>query len=129
MIDFEAEGFDELVDVMRVVPDRVMRELPRIGRKGSQNVKTEWAADVSRSRHFGQIARTINYDERSAFGVYEAEVGPDRRFRAARIVGIGTFGGANGGGGTLPVPDKYIRSEGPRIESEMSDLVDKVLGK
>lgn len=129
VIDIEPEGFDELARVMRVVPDQVMRELPRVGRKGAQNVKTEWAARVGQSRHFGQIAPTINYDERSAFGAYEAEVGPDRRRRAARLAGIAHFGGANGGGGTIGDPQRFADAEGPRMEQAIADLVDKVLGK
>lgn len=129
VIDIEAEGFDELAREFADTEPRIKREMPRIMRKAGVNIKNEWNSAAARSRHF-RIAGTINFDENLHFGaMHEVEVGPDRRRRAARLAGIAHFGGANGGGGTLGDPKKYVDAETPRMEQAIADLVDKVLGR
>ena len=129
VIDIEPEGFDELAREFADTEPRVQREMPRIMRKAGMNIKNEWNTTAARSRHF-RIAGTVNFDENLHFGaMHEVEVGPDRRRRAARLAGIAHFGGANGGGGTLGDPKRFADAEGPRLESAIADLVDKVLGK
>lgn len=137
VIDIEVEGFDELAREFADTEPRVQREMPRIMRKAGVNIKDEWNAAASRSRHF-RIAGTVTFDENLHFGaMHEVEVGPDRsvgrragkRSGPAGLAGIAHFGGANGGGGTLGDPQRFADAEGPRLEQAMSDLVDKVLGK
>lgn len=127
MIEFDASELRQIADDFAALPAKAQADLPRIVRKAAVNVKAEWNAAAAGSQHF-RIAGTVNFDEKDAFGVYEAEVGPDRARRAARLAGIAHFGGANGGGGTLGDPSRFAENEGPRLESAMSDLIDRVLG-
>lgn len=108
------------------IPPQIAREAKASARKAAVNIKNEWRQNVSRSRYF-RMTHTINFTETTSGETCEAEVGPNRYFRHARLAGIGHFGGANGGGGTLPDPDVYVASEGPRFEQAISDLVAKVL--
>lgn len=107
--------------------DRAMRETGRAGRKGAQNIKDAWNAHAAGSRHFNI---SVSFDEKEAFGVYEAEIGPDRRLRANRLAGIYHFGGANGGGGTGGDPSRFMDAEAPNLEQAIADAAEKaVFGK
>ena len=129
VIDIEPEGFDELAREFADMNPRLQREMPRVMRKAGVNIKRDWSMDAAFSRHF-RLGPTINFDQTVHFGaMHEVEVGPDRWHRAARLAGIAHFGGANGGGGTLGDPKKYVDAETPRMEQAIADLVDKVLGK
>lgn len=94
--------------------------------KGAVNIKDQMRAEMSRSRHFGQIASTISFDVRTvgAFGggVVEAEIGPNRHFRAARLANIAYFGTSRGGG-TVPDPQGALDAEEPRFVAALSALL------
>lgn len=129
MSEFDVSELYELQRELQGAADRAMRETGRIGRRGATNIKRDWSMDAAFSRHF-RLGPTINFDETESFGVYEAEIGPNRRFRAARLAGIAHFGGANGGGGTLGDPTKYLDAEAPGFEKALADAAEKaVFGK
>lgn len=112
---------------LQTVPDSVVRKIPGVVKKGANNIKQTMAADFGRSRSFGMIGKTVSYDiQMDATGV-EAEVGPNKRFRAARLANIAYFGGANGGGGTIRDPERALEEEVPRFEAALSDLLGDIL--
>lgn len=107
------------------------REVTSVVSKGALNIKNQQQAEMARSTHFGRIARTISYDIRTvgAFGggIVEAEIGPNRHWRAARLANIAYFGGARGGGGTVPDPGDALLAEAPRFEQALADLATRHL--
>lgn len=109
------------------VPDSVVRKIRPVVSKGALNIRDQMRAEMSRSRSFGQIAPTINYDLNVQADGMEAEIGPDKRRRAARLANIAYFGGARGGGGTVPDPRGALEAEVPRFESALGKLLEDVL--
>lgn len=109
------------------VPDSVVRKIRPVVSKGALNIRDQMRAEMSRSRSFRQIAPTINYDLNVQADGMEAEIGPDKRRRAARLANIAYFGGARGGGGTVPDPRGALEAEVPRFESALSKLLGDVL--
>jgi hypothetical protein len=98
--------------------------------KGALNVRNQMREEAGRSRHF-TFASSITYDMREggAFGggFVEAEIGPNKRFRSARLANIAYFGGANGGGGTVPDPRGALEAEWPRFEKALGDIAEDAL--
>lgn len=106
------------------------RQSRAVVERGANNIKRQLRDEASQSRHFGQIAPTINYDlrETNAFGggLIEAEIGPDKHWRAARLGNIAYFGTSRGGG-TLPDPQGALEAEAPRFVQALADLAEKNL--
>lgn len=95
--------------------------------KGALNVKTEMIADVSASRHFKGMARSITYDKQNTRGVIRREVGPDKGRRGGALGNIYYFGTSRGGGsGDI---EKPLNSEEPRLLSAMQSLVTRWAGQ
>ncbi len=96
--------------------------------KGALNIKKKMAADFAGSRHFGQVARVVTYDMLGGSDFVEAQIGPET---GGRVVGdlahIAYFGGANGGGGTVPDPEVHLRAEEPVIERYVSEILEALL--
>ena len=126
MTSIDASELLDLAAELGGAYDRIAGETAKIGRRGANNVKRDWREAASKSRYFA-MGHTINYDEREAFGAYEAEVGPDRRYRYARLAGIAHFGGANGGGGTLGDPTRFAEAEAPRLADALAEAAAKAV--
>lgn len=125
MIEFDTSELDALARDFADADKRISRDRDQIGRKAAQNIKSDWNADASQSRHF---RISVSYDETVHFGaVYEAEIGPGRHRRANRLAGIAHFGGANGGGGTLGDPQKYLDAETPTLERYLAEAAEKAV--
>lgn len=104
------------------LPAEKVKKARPIVSKGALNIKNELAADMAGSTYFHQIAPTINYDiEETSKGV-SAEIGPDKRRRAARLAHFAYFGGANGGGGTRQDPKVALENEIPNFEKAIGDV-------
>ena len=114
-------------ELSRVAPE-VARAVPAVVKRGANNVKSSMQADFRESRSFGHIARTVTYDTTvDATGV-EAEIGPDKsRGGGASLAHIAYWGGANGGGGTVPDPLEALAVEVPQFESALGKLIEDVL--
>lgn len=111
----EVVGF---ADRLGRVTSSAQREIEAVVKKGAQNVKTEMVADVAGSPHFKGMAGSISYDR---VGAAEYEVGPDKGRAGGALGNIYYFGTSRGGGsGDI---DKPVRSETPRFEQAMGDLV------
>lgn len=109
------------------VTPKVAAKVPGVVKRGANNVKQTMQSDFSGSRHFGQIGRTVSYDITMDANGVEAEIGPNKRFRAARLANIAYFGGANGGGGTVRDPEHALEEESGRFMKALSDLLGDVL--
>lgn len=124
------------------------REAGRVIAKGAGVIKKRLVAEMLRSRHFRQVARTIRYDVHRAPGVVEAVIGPDMgqvvastaragsRGRRARLRGPGpgtpaplahiAYYGTSRGGGSVPAPYLALHDEAEQIEQRLSRLLAEV---
>ena len=109
-------------------PVKVVREVPKVVKRGANNIKRTMQADFRESRSFGHIARTVSYDVTVDAGGVEAEVGPDKsRGGGASLAHIAYWGGARGGGGTVEDPLGALAIEVPEFESALGKLLEDVL--
>ena len=109
---------------MRRVDERMVRHVIPVVERGAVNVRNHLRDEAARSGHF-RIGRHISYDMRFAGfgsdGAYEAEIGPEKA-GAGRLANIAYFGGANGGGGTIPDPQGAGDAELPRFAQALADI-------
>lgn len=90
--------------------------------RGAQNIKNQLQSEARNSRHF-RLERDISYDiEDDGFA---AEIGPEKGGVGA-LANIAYFGGANGGGGTVPDPRGALEAEVPRFIDQLSQIVDQL---
>lgn len=114
-------------ELSRAAPE-VTRAVPGVVKKGMNNVKSTMQADFRESRSFGHIAKTVTYDVTVDGDGVTGEAGPDKsRGGGASLAHIAYWGGANGGGGTVPDPLEALAIEAPRFEQALSKLLDGVL--
>ena len=123
-----------------------LRRSPRVVRDGvrpviakaSLNIKNDWNDSFRQSRSFKGIAGSVSYDTKVTRDGIEAEVGPDKSRHpglagppktrpAAPMANIAHFGGARGGGGTVPDPQKHLDDEEPRLIKAMGDVISKAI--
>lgn len=116
---------DFSVELGRVGP-KVERRVDAVLRRGALNVKNTMREDLAHSTHFGQVAKTITYDINKDSDGIEAEVGPNKQFRSARIANIAYFGSSRGGGQTADV-ENGLRKEAPRLVEHLRRVMGDVL--
>ena len=90
-------------------------------KKGAVNIKNQLQAEASRSTHF-KIAKAINFTIEENEKSVSAEIGPDKRYRVARIANIAYFGGARGGGRSLPDPRNALEKEAAGFEKWLAKI-------
>ncbi len=101
-----------LASDLRQAPRNLESETKSIISKGGVQIKDRMRSEMGRSRHFGHIARSIDFDEIGSGGTIGVEVGPNAATSSsAPLAGIAYFGGANGGGGTVPDPMQALEDE------------------
>lgn len=122
----DTSELDALGVELQQVGGKVEGALPGAARKSATKIRDDWRTAASKSRHF-KIAETVTFDEKATADGYEAEIGPDRRFPAARLAGIAHFGGANGGGGTIGDPQRFADAEADGFAKAVADLVERAL--
>lgn len=110
--------------------DIVGKTLPVV-KKGATNIKAQMRSEMSSRRHFRQIAPTISYDitgGSAAGGDYiEAEIGPSSEPGSrGNLANIAYFGGAHGGGGSVPDPRGALDTEVPRFLDALADLAEDI---
>lgn len=109
----------------RVAGDAV-KDVDGVLKKGVQNMKTEMIADVSRSSFHG-MSGSITYESHYLPGRARWVVGPDKSRRGGALGNIYYFGTSRGGGtGDI---EKPLRSEGPRLQSELEKLAERWAGQ
>ena len=113
------------VELGRIGP-KVQREVKSVVSKGALNIKNTMREDFKRSTHFGQIGSTINYDLNETANGVEAEIGPNKHWRSARLANIAYFGSSRGGGGTVDV-ENGLRKEMPGFIEHLGRVMGDVL--
>lgn len=108
--------------------DDVAMKAPGVIAKGAVNIKAQLREEMGRSKSFGKLAPSIGYDLTD--DGLEAQIGPKKRAgagptKAGTGANIAYFGGANGGGGTVPDPQGALEAESPRFEAALAALVDE----
>lgn len=103
------------------------REVRAVVTKGALNITKQLADEASQSVHFGQVARSINFDVRSSTGGIEAEIGPDKQRSPSGRLGNIAYFGTSRGGGTLPDPEGALLAEAPAFEQYLLDLAEESL--
>jgi hypothetical protein len=100
------------------IPAAMIPKLKAVVAKSAVVTKDAMRKDASGSKHFKQIARTINYDldvhEFGGDAVIEAEIGPSGA-GSASLSGIAYFGTSRPGGGTLRDPEEALLEEAPNF--------------
>ena len=124
-MSFDFEQVRAFAQTLERKSNKTPRQARGVVSKGALNIKNAWQADAAKSRHFKQVAPTISYDMRASGSIdslfVEAEIGPNKRFRAARLANIYIFGTSRGGGtGTDPM--KFVRDELPSFEKFAGDI-------
>lgn len=114
----DTSGFDDLSRAFRAIPAAMVPKIKGVVAKSAVNTKKIMQSDARKSRHFKQLARTIDYDlkvhEFAGDGVIEAEIGPSGG-GAASLAGIAYFGTSKAGGGTLRNPEDAMLEEAPNF--------------
>ncbi|KQQ98027.1 hypothetical protein ASF74_14945 [Arthrobacter sp. Leaf145] len=114
----DASDLDGLARSFRLIPVEMVPKLKGVVTKSALNTKKIMRKDAAGSKHFKQLARTINYDIKvNSFGgdgVIEGEVGPSGG-GSASLAGIAYFGTSRPGGGTLRNPEDAMLEEAPNF--------------
>lgn len=114
----DSSELDGLADDLEKVPARMVPKLRGVVAKSALNTKKIMQKDARGSKHFKQIAPTIDYDIKvqtfGGDGVIESETGPSGG-GAASLAGIAYFGTSRAGGGTLRDPTDAMLEEAPNF--------------
>lgn len=124
---FDMSQVEALATDLRSTPKQAVDRTRRTVKRAAVDIKEQHRAEMSASRSFGQIASSINFDYRETATTFEAEIGPDKSRRAARLANIAYFGGANGGGGTVPDPENALQKQIPILEKFLGRLLEESL--
>lgn len=91
--------------------------------KGALNIKNQLRSEAEKSPAFKRLAWTVSYDLTEDPSGTEAEIGPEKK-AAGNLGNIAYFGGAHGGGATLPDPQQALDDEADRFMSTLELAVD-----
>ena len=123
-VEIDTHEVKEFASELGRVPAKVVTGIRPAVRKAGVNMKDQLREEMKASRHF-RAAESISFDEGD--GGMAVEVGPTKS-GAGNLANIAYFGGANGGGGTVPDPRGALEAEAPRFEKALTDLVGEILG-
>lgn len=131
-VTVDTSDLRSLAAVLDQAPATVERGLRGAVVKGAVAIKNQLRREMQASEYFKGAARSIDFDVREGtfFGVklVEAEIGPRTGSgEPGALANIAYFGGARGGGGTVPDPQKALDAEAPRFEAAIAGLLDGAL--
>lgn len=117
-IQIDVAEVRQLAHDMRGVEPLLARHLKPAVAKGALNIKNQLRDEAAESGHF-RFAQSISYDLiDNGFG---AEIGPTKG-GAGSLANIAYFGGANGGGGTVPDPSGALEVEADKFGSALAEI-------
>lgn len=122
-ISMDMSQVRELAADMTAVDGRLKRHLIPVVRKGGVNIKNQLRSEAEQSRHF-KFAHLISFDEID--GGYGVEVGPES-VGAGKLENIAYFGGAHGGGGTVPDPRGALEAESSKFLEELGKAAEGLI--
>ena len=121
-MDLDTSELDRLAVELGQAPLKVAKGIPPVVRKGSLNIKNQLTEEMRGSTSF-KGAADMSYETRASGDGFEGEIGPrSDAGRAGNLANIAYFGGANGGGGTVPAPKGGRAAEAPRFVKALEDL-------
>ena len=123
-VEIDTHEVKEFASELGRVPAKVITGVRPAVRKAGVNMKDQLREEMDASKHF-KAANSISFDEGD--GGMAVEVGPTKS-GAGNLANIAYFGGANGGGGTVPDPRNALDAEAPRFEKALTNLVGEILG-
>lgn len=106
----------ELARDLGQVPGKLARNVEKVIPKTGLEMKKRMQADFRKSKHFKQVAKSVDYEVMRADGSISAAIGPNKdRDSSAPLAGIAYFGSSKAGGGTVPDPVVPMRLEAPKF--------------
>lgn len=125
-VGFEFHEVTALLDAVGKASKPAIRDVTGVVAKGALNIKNDWRRRWSGHPHLRALPSTINYDVYSSLKGPAAEIGPDRRRRAAALANIPEFGTVN----NAPIPGgaPALEAERPKFEKALEDVAVKALG-
>ena len=115
----------ELAGDLRRADQKVAKQARAVVSKGALNVKNQLRSDLAASPHFSAAAHTVSYDIKASTSLIEAEIGAVTEGRTVGdLAHLAYFGGAHGGGGTVPDPQEALAAEEPAFIDALIDLVE-----
>jgi hypothetical protein len=124
---FDTSEIDRFAADLRATPKQAVDRTRRTVKRAAVDIKKQLRTEMSKSRYFDQIVPSISFDYTESPTRFEAEVGPDKRRRSARLANIAYFGGANGGGGRVPDPERALEAQVPVLERFLGRLLKESL--
>lgn len=111
---------------LRAASQRVVNEVPRVVKRGAQQIKDQMREAMFASKHFKGAGKAISYD--IVDGGFEAQIGPTTGPGGVPgdLAHLAYFGGVNGGGGTVEDPQEALDAEGPKFTKALLDLIGEV---
>jgi hypothetical protein len=89
--------------------------------KGALNIKNQMRDEAKGHPFFKKLPGAITYSVSDKPGAIEAEIGP----RRGVLAGIAYFGSSKPGGRTVPDPKGALETEGPKVEQQIADIIDR----
>lgn len=123
-INIDTSEVRALAADMRGVAPRLGRDVRAVVRKGGTNITNQLRDEMSSSTYFKGVTAAISFDEID--GGYGVEVGPERGSPGS-LANIAYFGGAYGGGGTVPDPQEALDAEADGFVRALADLAAGIL--
>ena len=129
----DTSDLDGLMRSFRAIPAAMVPKMRSVVEKSANNTKKAMRKDARSSKHFGQLAMTINYDlkvlEFGGDAEIQAEIGPDKTVTVASrakkprpgprtpasLANIAYFGTSRPGGGTVRNPEDAMLEEAPNF--------------
>ena len=122
------DDFSELEHLARSFEQSVSTMDPKVTAvvsKGALNIKNQLRKEAEKSPYFKRFGWTISYDLVSGPGGAEAEIGPSSEDKSpGNIANIAYFGGAHGGGASIPDPQGALDAEADRFMAALEAVVD-----
>lgn len=109
-------------ELLRAVP-AVQSKVRPVVSKGALNIKNQLRSEAEKSPAFKRLAWTVSYDIDEGPEGIEAVIGPEKK-AAGNLGNIAYFGGAHGGGATLPDPQGALDDESSRFMAALELVVD-----
>lgn len=134
----DVSGMDALIRDLGTAAPKVVLGIPPVMRKAGLNVKNEWRDNLAASDSFKGQAGSVTFDTKATREGFEVEIGPDKdRYPgisgpaksppSAALTNIAHFGGARGGGGTVPDPMSAALTEEPKMIGALNALMRDIL--
>jgi len=120
-VEFDTSQVDAFAQDLARAGAELERKAEPVIERGALNIKNQLVDEMSASRHFRAVARSISYDRDGL----EAEIGPEKGAPGS-LANIAYFGSSRGGG-TVPDPIHALEAEVPNVERWLAEVAEDSL--